>query len=348
MAEVMGRWRLRRIAAWGKVPMGLFVALCAAALTLSPLAHGGDDLEAYRERFRAGMERYTAGAMAEAIAYWEPVYRELGPSRAYRLAYNLGRAHDALGDSTRAAERYEAFLAEVEARRSLGEGLDDLVQREDTAARQRLATLAEEKGRIHVPSGPAPATAQVDGSEPRLAGFTAYVAPGRHVVIFQPGSPRSRRLEVNVKAGERVSVTPPAAEVEEPVAQRNDMPPVGAPTPAVGVEPLPRASEGTEARIPPYIPYVTGGAAVVAGALSAGFYARASGLSSDYDVAPDATEAQRLRDSYGTARSITYVSLAAAIGLTATTVVLLLLPTSSASTTSHPSRAVGTPFLLRF
>ena len=68
-------------------------------------------MEQYRERFKQGMDRYKAGAPAEAIGYWEPIYRELGEQKGYRLAYNLGVAYAELGDATRAAERLESFLS---------------------------------------------------------------------------------------------------------------------------------------------------------------------------------------------------------------------------------------------
>ena len=77
----------------------------ALLLALAPaLARADDDAMApYRERFKAGFEKYRAGAYGEALSYWEPIYRELGPEQGYRLSWNLARAHEALGDATRAA-----------------------------------------------------------------------------------------------------------------------------------------------------------------------------------------------------------------------------------------------------
>ena len=80
-----------------------------------------DPLASYRGQFQRGMERYKEGALSEAIGYWEPVYRELGERNGYRLAYNLGIAYQELGDATHAAERFQSFLGEVDARRERGD-----------------------------------------------------------------------------------------------------------------------------------------------------------------------------------------------------------------------------------
>jgi len=79
-----------------------------------------DALAEYRERFKQGMDRYNQGAAAEAIGYWQPIYRELGEQKGYRLAYNLGVAYAELGDATKAAEHLQAFVTEVDARRARG------------------------------------------------------------------------------------------------------------------------------------------------------------------------------------------------------------------------------------
>ena len=37
-------------------------------------------------------------SLAEAVGYWEPIYRELGDEKGYRLAYDLGVVYQELGD----------------------------------------------------------------------------------------------------------------------------------------------------------------------------------------------------------------------------------------------------------
>jgi hypothetical protein len=176
-----------------------------------------DSLAAYRERFKLGMDRYKAGALAEAIGYWEPIYRELGEQRGYRLGFNLGVAYQELGDATRAADRLQSFLAEVEARRGRGESLESIVDKEEADAQLRVAGLLATKGRIHVAAGGAPRGAVVDASEPRLAGFVAWVEPGDHTVTFGPGSPDMEAKSVHVHAGELVEVVPEAPPPASPL-----------------------------------------------------------------------------------------------------------------------------------
>src|SRR5689334_150875 len=107
-----------------------WAVLLAAALTLvaggaaadEPAATSeADALEAKRERFRAGMEKYRAGAFSEAIDIWEAIYAELGASKGYRLAFNIGRAFEqraatrsgsaaAITDAVKAAEHYATYV----------------------------------------------------------------------------------------------------------------------------------------------------------------------------------------------------------------------------------------------
>ena len=49
---------------------------------------------------------------------------------------------------------------------------------------------------------------QVDDTDPRLGAFTAYVAPGKHVVTFGPGHADAEPGEVVVAAGEIVVARP--------------------------------------------------------------------------------------------------------------------------------------------
>jgi hypothetical protein len=112
-----------------------------AAAPGSSEAAVADPLNPYRERFKLGMDRYKAGAIADAVAAWEPIYRDIGPAAGYRLAYNLGVAYAELGDATRATERLRSFLDEVDARRTRGERLEARVTTEESDARTRIAGL---------------------------------------------------------------------------------------------------------------------------------------------------------------------------------------------------------------
>jgi hypothetical protein len=163
-----------------------------------------------RERFRLGMAKYQEQAYREAIGYWDAIYREMGPREGYRVSFNLARAYEKFSDSTRAAERYEAFLAEVELRRQEGKELEPIVEKEEKEALERLAELRALKGRVRVRAGAQPMEAKIDDTERRAAGFVAYVAPGPHVVVFVRGSELVAKREVAVNAGEVIDVDPPA------------------------------------------------------------------------------------------------------------------------------------------
>jgi hypothetical protein len=164
------------------------------------------------------MDRYKGGALTEAVGYWEPVYRELGEQKGYRLAYDLGVSYQQLGDATRAAERLQSFLAEVAARRTHGEALAPIVEREEADARARIGRLTATKGRIHVEAVGTPQTARLDASEPRLAGFVAWVTPGEHTVTFAAGTPEMETRSLHVDAGEIVEVAPKPPTMPPPTA----------------------------------------------------------------------------------------------------------------------------------
>jgi len=188
----------------------LLVALGISCAALASTARADEDpLAPYRDRFRQGMEKYKAGAMAEAIRAWSAIYEEIGPQRGYRLSYNLARAYEANSETSRAAERYQSFLDEVAVRRKAGEALDDIVDREAREAQSRLDDLNANNGRIRILSGGRSVAAQIDAADPRLGPFVTYVAPGDHVVVFAPGSPDEERRDLSVKAGELVEVSPP-------------------------------------------------------------------------------------------------------------------------------------------
>jgi F0F1-type ATP synthase membrane subunit c/vacuolar-type H+-ATPase subunit K len=168
-----------------------------------------DPMSDYRAKFKTGMDRYNAGAISEAIGYWEPIYRQLGPHNGYRVAYDLGVAYSHLGDASRAAERLQAFLDEVGARRAAGRDLEPIVAKEESDARDRIDHLAVVKARIRVAAVDPPVAVQIDSTEPRIAGFVAWLDPGEHTVTFEPETPSERATTVHAAAGEIVDVAIP-------------------------------------------------------------------------------------------------------------------------------------------
>lgn len=265
-----------------------------------------DPLDAHRERFRIGLEKYKAGAHAEAIVVWEAIYREIGHDQGYRLAFNLARAFDKFGDTTRAAEHYEAYAREVEKRREAGATIEENVAKQETEARLRLTELATTRGRVRVDALDRPTLVRIDSGEPRLAGFVAYVAPGRHTVTFGAGKDAAR-VEIDVKEGEVVAVGPPAAEPPRPDVI--EKPPTRFETK------LERPFSGTI--------LVAGGMVTIATlAIPLLAYADASSIRNDYEAAPSREVQLGLQSDYDASRSLTYATLAIPITLGVATAAL--------------------------
>jgi hypothetical protein len=330
---------------WTRRPSSLGVAL---ALTLAAAqAHGApqapspsepdeDALAGYRGQFKRGIDRYKAGALTEAIGYWEPIYRELGEQSGYRLAYDLGIAYQESGDPTHAAERLQDFLTEVDARRARGEPLPPIVEKDEADARARIESLIATTGRIRVASTSAPRTARVDAREARLAGFVAWVLPGAHTVTFAAGTPDVEARRVHVGAGEMVEVAPkpppPPPPPPEPIIV-SVAPPPPAPPPVV-------TRRETHHPFPWPLMAVSGGVALAAGIAAVPLYNNVGAL---YDrLSTERTIAQNDRESYDRSRTSAYSVAGAAIGFAGVTAGLAawyFLGTSEHEVTIAPALA---------
>ncbi len=306
--------RLSELAVAAAIVFGALPARAAPASDLEAGVRADDDpMAAYREQFKRGMDRYKAGALAETIGFWEPVYRELGAQKGYRLAYNLGVVYQELGDATHTAERLQSFLDQVDALRARGESLAPIVEREAVDGRARMARLAATKGRIVVVAGVTPRAARVDAGEPRLAGFVAWVTPGEHTVQFAEGTPGAEVKTVQIRAGEtaEVSPTPP--------------PPSPPPPPeplVVLVRPSPQAmvvAAHQETFHPFAWPIIaaTGGVAIAAAIAAVPLYAYESNLYTRY--APESPRPADHSDTYNRLRSVAYLDVGGAIGFAAVT-----------------------------
>jgi hypothetical protein len=345
------------------MPSRSSAALLAAAMLFGvparaegePGASGGGELEAQRERFRVGLERYRAGAYAEAIVVWETVYRELGASRGYRVAFDLARAYEQFGDLTRAAEHYEAFVGEAKRRTSEGETLDPSVVRQENEASARLRQLAANYGRIRVVSERAVAVA-IDGGAERIAspaGFVTYVSPGKtHAVGFEPSTPRASVVRVTVGAGELVEVAAPPGPASAP-APTPAPPADAAATPASPSEGSARAEpqpSTTDARLgalakverpfPVGVLYASGALTAAAWIVPLVAMTRARSAEANYEdavaranlsrAASDASsyasaqaDGSRYASDYDSARTVTYAATATAAAVGVITVGLV-------------------------
>jgi hypothetical protein len=304
--------RSERRVSWGTPPNPRALLVGLALFALSSAAHADDPLAAYRDRFKLGMEQYKAGNMGEAIQYWEPIYREVGPQAGYRLSFDLARAYDQVGEATRAAERYQSFLDELGARRKAEATLEPIVLREEEEAKKRLDLLAASRGRIRVNPGARPLAAQVDLAEPRLGVFVSYVAPGSHVVTFAPGSEKAEKHTVEVKSGEIVEVAPDP----EPSAPEPPAPP---PEPPHAPGPLPPTLHATT-KAHPFSPvFIVAGGAAAAVSTIAPILTYANARSIDHGYNPSSPTATETYSQYSTAKTTAYAMLSIPITLAAAT-----------------------------
>jgi hypothetical protein len=295
------------------------IAFAAAGTHAAPPpgASAEDPLSEYREKFKQGMERYRVGALSEAIGYWEPIYQQLGVHQGYRLSYNLGVAYAELGDQTRAAERLDSFLSEVDARREEGTPLGATVAKEETDARQRMADLIATKGRIRIrPSSP-PVTAQVDGGEPRVGGFVAWVTPGQHTVTFGAGTPGAETKTVEAVAGERMDVEPSIVAPPPPTARPSN--PISIPAvPIATLKPQAPLDHATRRPFSPVWVLVTGGIAVAVAAAAIPLEDHADSLRNQLvgqEFASTGSISSSDRQRFDTARAWAYAAAGSAIGL---------------------------------
>ncbi len=288
------------------------VGLAAPMARATPPPSAADDaLSDYRERFKQGMDRYQAGAFAEAIGYWEPIYRELGEQKGYRLSFNIGVAYQELGDATHAAEHLQSFLSQVDARRARGEAIPAIVQKEEQDARDRIAALTASKGRIRVDPGSPPRPVQVDAMEPHVSTFVAWVNPGQHTVTFTPGTADAQEKTIEVHAGELVDVAapPPAASAPPPASAPA---PIAAPAQAPPPPPPVTRTE-TEHPFSPVLVYVAGGLTVAAGIASIPLENHAWSLHDQYSA--ESPIPASARSSFDGARTLAYGAIGATIGL---------------------------------
>lgn len=264
----------------------------AAAQTEAPPEPTGDPLDALRGRFRDGMEKYHARAFGDAIVIWESIYRELGAEKGYRVAFDLGRAYDEIGELIKAAEHYQSYLERVAQRRQAGESLEVNVETQETIAKDRLERIIHIYGGIRVNPAKRPVFARVDNDSPRVAGFTSYVEPGPHTVTFGAGAGQEIRTIV-VKRGELFEVTP-KDEPEPPVV---------------------RYETHIEHPFSPWVVWIGAGVAAASIIVPIITHESAQSIKSDYDQATTLDAKNRLSSDYASARSNAYATIAIPAGL---------------------------------
>jgi len=162
-----------------------------------------------------------------------------------------------------------------------------------------MQELARTRGRIRVLPSERPGLVQIDLGEARLGAFRAFVAPGKHSIAIDRGTPSERRLDVTLGAGEEYVVDPtrPAA----PTA-----PTMPVPVPAASSSPPPPAP-AAKRREPPFSPYVlvaASGVTAVSVVVPWLTWRRARRLADHYDDSGTTLEERReLYDDYDRAKT---------------------------------------------
>jgi len=187
--------------------------------------------------FRSGLDQYGRGNYMAAIGTWESLLGTMGEERGYKVLYNLGLAYQAVGDVTRALERYRAFVAQVARREPAPPDL--AAKAED--ARTRAAQIEQTYGAVHVkaPRGGGIVLTRVGTSEPRAAGYVLYLAPGAHTIELFAGTDHAKKIAVQVERGTTVDVETSAPDDTTP---KPATPPPRATEPAPAPPPDARSS----------------------------------------------------------------------------------------------------------
>ncbi len=319
------------------------IALFLSATTLAPISASADAaaasgresdasaIEAKRERFRAGMEKYRAGAFAEAIEIWEAIYAELGPEKGYRLAFNIARAYEqrattrtgspaAITDTTKAGEHYAAYVNETARRHEAGEALEPLIERQEVEAKERL-------GSIHL-RGDARIVVKIDDeANERHAGFVVWVVPGPHVVTFHPGTRAQAALRVTVATGQVAELTPPAPAESAATTARSAI----------------RFETREERPFHESWIYLSAGVTALAVIVPVIFYSNAWAIGEEYDATSEPIERTRLAADYDTARTNAYASIVLPSLAAATTLGLAAYWYLGKQTVRVPVQAAITP-----
>jgi len=177
-------------------------------------SHPGNATELARQRFREATDAYQEGRYAAAASLFEAADRLL-PHATTR--YNAATAWEQAGEDARAATGYEAALA-----------LDSFDASRRKSARERLTSLQQRLGRIHIQEPPG-ALVTVDHVQREPVPLTFYLRPGSYQIAAEYRGAEDRE-SVHISAGEDREITldlPVASATIEPVESS----PVGLPPP---------------------------------------------------------------------------------------------------------------------
>lgn len=176
--------------------------------------------------FGEGLARFDADDPRGAIELWAPLV-EREPERAWRALYNLGLAHEAIGDAARAVDAYDRFVRRVG---QLPGAVPPQIEERRQDAVDRATALKASLGVLRVVvDAPIPgAVISLDGAPHQALPLEAYLAPGPHEVVAISGAQR-HRYDANVERGVSVEVVVLGSDLAPPA--RRGAPDVKPPPP---------------------------------------------------------------------------------------------------------------------
>jgi hypothetical protein len=182
------------------------VLLEASALGRAAAAepHAANSTELAKQRFREATEAYQEGRYSAAASLFEAADR-LAPHATVR--YNAATAWEQAGEDARAATGYEAALA-----------LESLDPSRRKVARERLASLEQKLGRLHIRE-PLGALVTVDHVQREPVPLTFYLRPGNYDIAAEyRGAETSTKAQVSAGEDREIKLDLPlAATPIEPV-----------------------------------------------------------------------------------------------------------------------------------
>jgi hypothetical protein len=178
--------------------------------------------------FGEGLARFDADDPRGAIELWAPLV-EREPERAWRALYNLGLAHEAIGDAARAVDAYDRFVRRVG---QLPGAVPPQIEERRQDAVDRATALKASLGVLRVVvDAPIPgAVISLDGAPHQALPLEAYLAPGPHEVIAISGEQR-HRYDATIERGASAELVVRAADLAPPPRPPEIRPPVVAPQP---------------------------------------------------------------------------------------------------------------------
>lgn len=276
--------------------------------------------------FRSGLEQYARGNYITAIATWESLLGTMGEERGYKVLYNLGLAYHAVGDITRAIERYRAFIRQVSARPDH----DATLAERAADATKRASQLEASHGAVHVhaPKRGGLVLTRVGTAEPRAAGYVVWLAPGAHTIELFVGTDHVKTLAVQVEPAKSIDIetSPPSAPGDAARPGASALPPAR----GAGEGAAPRDAGGSSTWV-----FIGAGATIASVALPLSLFVVASDKRDDADaLGPGHRGYAEARASYESWRTAYYVSYALPAALAVTTVAFVVLrPSAKASAT---------------